>query len=154
MRLALSHWRCIASYDVITHCTLGDVAHQMKWPFSKKLCEKSWGVVQRMKTPKASSHVFAIHVYPPFDQTTVVENRNVVVLNLREAMLKCWSKMATKRRRITSFASSSSSQKQPISFCWWYCCRWSYTAYFILDGKCSQIFSDSIIQEFRAWMKR
>ena len=39
-----------------------------------------------MKNQKAS-HVYAIHVYPPSDQTTVVENRNVVVLKLGEAML-------------------------------------------------------------------
>ena len=44
-----------------------------------------------MKTRKASSDVFAIHVYPPFAQTTVVENRNVVVLKLGEATLK-WIK--------------------------------------------------------------
>ena len=41
-----------------------------------------------MKTLKASSNVFTIRVYPPFDQTTVVENRNVVVLKLGEATLK------------------------------------------------------------------
>ena len=53
-----------------------------------------------MKTRKASSHVIAIHVYPPSDQTTVVENRNVVVLKLGEATLKRWSKMATKLRSL------------------------------------------------------
>ena len=40
-----------------------------------------------MKTQKAL-HVFTIRVYPPFDQTTVVENRNVVVLKLGEVTLK------------------------------------------------------------------
>ena len=70
---------------------LGNVAHLMTQPFSIILCEKSWGVVQRMKTRKASSHVSAVHVYPPFDQTAVVENRNVVVLKLGEATLK-WIK--------------------------------------------------------------
>ena len=44
-----------------------------------------------MKTRKASSHVFTIHVYLPFAQTTVVENSNVIVLKLGEAMLK-WIK--------------------------------------------------------------
>ena len=32
--------------------------------------------------------IYAIHVYPPFDQTTVVENRNVVVLKLGEVTMK------------------------------------------------------------------
>ena len=32
--------------------------------------------------------LFTIRVYPPFDQTTMVENRNVVVLKLGEVMLK------------------------------------------------------------------
>ena len=41
-----------------------------------------------MKTWKASLRVFAIHVYPPFDQTTVVEKGKVVVLKLGEATLK------------------------------------------------------------------
>ena len=45
-------------------------------------------MIQRMKTPKASLHVFAIHVYPPFDQTAVVKNRNVVILKLGEVTLK------------------------------------------------------------------
>ena len=40
-----------------------------------------------MKNQKAS-HVYAIHVYPPFDQTTLVENRNVVVLKLGEVTMK------------------------------------------------------------------
>ena len=41
-----------------------------------------------MKTWKTSSHIFTIHVYPPFDQTTVVEKGKVVVLRLGEATLK------------------------------------------------------------------
>ena len=40
-----------------------------------------------MKNQKAS-HVCAIHVYPPFDQTTLVEKRNVVVLKLGEVTMK------------------------------------------------------------------
>ena len=86
--LLLTHWRCIASYDAITHCMLGNVVLHMQRPFLIIGFEKSWGVVQRMKTQKASWHVFTIHVYAPLDQTAVVENRNVVVLKLGEAMLK------------------------------------------------------------------
>ena len=41
-----------------------------------------------MKTWKTSSHVDTIHGYPPFDQTTAVENGKVVVLKLGEATLK------------------------------------------------------------------
>ena len=57
-RKELTHWQCIASYDAIIHCTLGDVVHHMTWPFSIIVCEKLWVVVvQRMKNRKAS-HVY------------------------------------------------------------------------------------------------
>ena len=40
-----------------------------------------------MKTQKASSNGFTTCVHSPFDQTTVTENKNVVVLKLGEATL-------------------------------------------------------------------
>ena len=50
--LFLTHWRCITSYDAITHCTLGDVAHHMTWPFLIILCEKSLGWYKGWKLGK------------------------------------------------------------------------------------------------------
>ena len=121
--LFLTHWRCIASYDAITYCTLGDVAHHMTWPFWITLCEKSWGVVQRMKTRKASLHVFAICVYPPFDSGG---EQKCGCFEVRGGDAEALIQNGYQWRRIIS----SSSIKRPTSFCWWYCGRWSNAAYF------------------------